>query len=116
MRANDSSARQLWPEFRDQRDNVGLSLIARIQVLLRHPNDWGVVELALSIRQRRIAEIPHRAIQHIDTTLPAASIGRKKAQSDANGFSVLLIHARGGYFAYSTARVSRMTVTLIWPG
>jgi hypothetical protein len=22
----------------------------------------------------------------------------------------------GGYFAYSTARVSRMTVTLIWPG
>ncbi len=23
---------------------------------------------------------------------------------------------RGGYFAYSTARVSRMTVTLIWPG
>jgi hypothetical protein len=21
-----------------------------------------------------------------------------------------------GYFAYSTARVSRMTVTLIWPG
>ena len=23
---------------------------------------------------------------------------------------------RSGYFAYSTARVSRMTVTLIWPG
>jgi hypothetical protein len=27
-----------------------------------------------------------------------------------------LARIRIGYFAYSTARVSRMTVTLIWPG
>ena len=48
---------------------------------------------------------------------------RQRARSDAARSPlaglprrVRPIRERGVYFAYSTARVSRMTVTLIWPG
>jgi hypothetical protein len=73
--------------------------------------------------QDRLDGQPPRLADHVaDQQHPARARGARRIPVDrvpeprATDRVVRAVARGSAYFAYSTARVSRMTVTLIWPG
>ena len=85
-------------------------------------------EVLASAAQIWLAESPDEADRGVAATINAATAAsttlRRRVPGDLRSRDRRLIKAPDNdnlirpptYFAYSTARVSRMTVTLIWPG
>ncbi len=72
--------------------------------------DEGDVALVPELRQERLDGQPAGPADEVADHQDAAGAPACGREGRAGG------RGHGGYLAYSTARVSRMTVTLIWPG